>query len=225
MLAEDHALVRAGVRALLSALDGIEVVAEAGDGREALRLAAATRPDVVIMDITMPDLNGLDATARIAKEVPHCRVLVLSMHAEEEYVAQALRCGAAGYLLKDSSNAELEVAVRAVARGQRYLSPGVSQPVIEEYMQQAVTSPRALDRLSPRQREVLQLIAEGHSTRAIARKLEISVKTVEAHRSQIMKRLAVRDVPALVRLAIRSGLVPLESYGPLAGSPSGLPAH
>ncbi|HWP37797.1 MAG TPA: response regulator transcription factor [Gemmatimonadales bacterium] len=210
LLAEDHGLVRAGIRALLEQIEGIEVVGEAGDGREALRLAQALHPDVVIMDLTMPELNGFEATARIAAASPRSRVLVLSMHGDEEYVAQALRFGAAGYLLKDASNAELGVAVRAVARGQRYLSPGVSQPVIEEYLSQAADAPSPVERLSPRQREILQLIAEGHATKEIARKLEISVKTVETHRGQLMKRLGVRDVPALVRFAIRAGLVPLE---------------
>lgn len=210
LLAEDHGLVRAGIRALLERIEGIEVVGEAGDGREALRLAQALHPDVVIMDLTMPELNGFEATARIAAASPRSRVLVLSMHGDEEYVAQALRFGAAGYLLKDASNAELGVAVRAVARGQRYLSPGVSQPVIEEYLSQAADAPSPVERLSPRQREILQLIAEGHATKEIARKLEISVKTVETHRGQLMKRLGVRDVPTLVRFAIRAGLVPLE---------------
>lgn len=209
LLAEDHALVRSGIRALLEGLTGIQVVAEAGDGREALKLAGTHHPDVVLLDITMPELNGLEVAARLAKEHPRTRTLIVSMHGEEEYVAQALRAGAAGYLLKDSSSAELELAVRAVARGDRYLSPAVSKPVIEGYVERPVEA-GPLDRLSPRQREVLQLVAEGCTTKQVAQKLGLSPKTVEAHRTALMKRLGLHDITGLVRYAVRTGIVPPE---------------
>ena len=209
LLAEDHELVRSGIRALLQGLAGIQVVGEAGDGREALKLAGTHHPDVVLLDITMPELNGLEVAARLAKEHPRTRTLIVSMHGEEEYVAQALRAGAAGYLLKDSSSAELELAVRAVARGDRYLSPAVSKPVIEGYVDRPVEA-GPLDRLSPRQREILQLVAEGWSTKQVAGKLGLSPKTVEAHRTALMKRLGLHDITGLVRYAVRTGIVPPE---------------
>ena len=215
LLAEDHALVRAGIRALLQNLTGVQVVAEASDGREALRLVKTYQPDVVLMDIAMAGLNGLEATARVTKEFPAVRVIILSMHSTEEYVAQALRAGAAGYLLKDAAAAELELAVTSVARGETYLSPAVSKHVIADYLRRAgggaargdegTPSPTAL--LTPRQREILQLIAEGHSTKEIAALLHLSVKTVETHRMQLMARLDVHEVAGLVRYAIRVGLV------------------
>lgn len=207
LLAEDHALVRAGFRALLQNLPGIEVVAEAGDGREALRLIRESQPDVVLMDISMPGLNGLDATARVASEFPNVRVIILSMHANEEYVLQALRAGATGYLLKDSDAAELELAIAAVARGETYLSPPVSKHVIADYIRLVGGESGSLERLTPRQREVLQLIAEGHTTKEIAQILSVSVKTVTTHRMELMERLDIHDIAGLVRYAIRMGLV------------------
>lgn len=207
MLAEDHTLVRAGIRALLQNLEEVEVVAEAGDGREALRLVEMYEPDVVLMDIAMAGLNGLEATARISKTFPHVRVIILSMHANEEYVLQALRAGAVGYLLKDAGTAELELAIRAVARNETYLSPLVSKHVVADYVRRVGGEPSSLERLTRRQREILQLIAEGHSTQEIAQMLSISVKTVETHRSQLMERLDIHDVAGLVRYAIRMGLV------------------
>jgi DNA-binding NarL/FixJ family response regulator len=207
MVADDHNLVRAGLRALLQSLEGVQVVAEASDGRAALSLAATHQPDVVLMDISMPELNGLEATAQIASDFPTTRVIVLSMHTNEEYVLRALRAGAAGYLIKDSGMAELETAVRAVARGEVYLSPAVSKPVVEEYLRRVGGQAGPLDQLTPRQREVLQLLAEGHSTHTIAQKLSISGKTVEAHRAQIMARLGIHDLAGLVRYAVRTGLV------------------
>jgi DNA-binding NarL/FixJ family response regulator len=210
LLAEDHALVRAGFRALLENLPGIQVVAEAGDGREALRLIETHRPNVVLMDITMPGLNGLEAAGRVASEFPYVHVIILSMHANEEYVLQALRAGAAGYLLKDADPAELEMAVTAVARGETYLSPPVSKRVIADYVRRVGDESSSLVRLTPRQREVLQLITEGHTTREIARILDISVKTVETHRTQLMERLDIHDIAGLVRYAIGVGLVSLE---------------
>ncbi len=207
LLAEDHTIVRAGIRALLQNLDEVHVVAEAGDGREALRLIETHHPDIVLMDIAMAGLNGLEATARIAKEFPNVHVIILSMHASEEYVLQALRAGAVGYLLKDAGTEELELAIRAVARDETYLSPAVSKHVVADYVRRVGGEPSSLERLTRRQREILQLIAEGHSTQEIAQMLSISVKTVETHRSQLMERLNIHDVAGLVRYAIRMGLV------------------
>jgi len=208
LLAEDHTLVRAGLRTLLQGFDWVSVVGEASDGREALGLARALRPDMVLMDISMPGLNGLDATRQLKKELPETRVVILSMHSSEEHVMQALRAGAAGYLLKESAPLELELALRSAARGETYLSPPISRQVVEGYMQRiADTGGDALAGLSARQREILQLVAEGNSSKEIARRLNLSVKTVDAHRSQLMDRLQIHDVAGLVRFAIRSGLV------------------
>ncbi len=209
LLAEDHSLVRAGFRALLQTLDGVRVVAEADDGRQALHLIETHQPDVVLMDIAMPGLNGLDATAHVARAFPYVRVIILSMHANEEYVLQALRAGAAGYLLKDADISELEVAVRAVARGETYLTPPVSKQVIADYVRRVGCEPATSEQLTPRQREVLQLIAEGYTTREIAHALGVSVKTVETHRRQLMDRLDIHEVAGLVRYAIRIGLIQL----------------
>jgi DNA-binding NarL/FixJ family response regulator len=210
LLAEDHTLVRAGFRALLQGATDIQVIAEASDGREALRLIEEHQPDVVLMDITMPILNGLEATARAAREFPCVRVIILSMHASEEYVLQALRAGAAGYLLKGADTAEFELAVRAVARGEVYLSPAVSKHVVADYIERVGAEPGSLERLTPRQREILQLVAEGRTTKEIARILKVSVKTVETHRTQLMERLDIHDVAGLVRYAVRTGLVRLD---------------
>lgn len=213
LLADDHTLVRAGIRSLLETLPGIQVVAEASDGREALDLIEQHRPDVVLMDIAMSELNGLEATAYALREFPQVRVIILSMHANEEYVWQALRAGAKGYLLKDAGMAELELAVKSVARGETYLSPPISRQVISDYMrrvggeEERSGSSRDVERLTPRQREILQLVAEGNTTQAIAQKLEISIKTVETHRMQLMERLNIHDIAGLVRYAIRVGLV------------------
>lgn len=207
LLADDHGLVRAGLRALLEPLAGLQVVAEAADGREALGLLGAASPDVVLMDIGMRGLNGLEATAQATQQFPRVRVLVLSMHAAEEYVLRALRLGAAGYLLKDAAPAELEIAIRAVARGESYLSPGASRHLVRTLRDGGAAAGDASGPLTPRQREVLQLIAEGQSTKAIARLLDVSIKTVESHRAQLMERLDVHDVAGLVRYAIRTGVV------------------
>jgi len=199
--------VRAGIRALVQNLAGVEVVAEAVDGREALALVKQHDPDVVLMDISMAGLNGLEAAARMAKDHPNTRVIILSAHSNEEYVCQALRAGAAGYLLKDAGTAELDLAVKAVARGETYLSPAVSKHVIADYMRRVGGESGSLELLTPRQREILQLIAEGQTTKQIANTLHISVKTVETHRMQLMERLDIHDVPGLVRFAIRMRLV------------------
>jgi DNA-binding NarL/FixJ family response regulator len=211
LIADDHTLVRAGIRALLQGLEGVEVVAEAGDGREALALVEALRPDVLVTDIAMPHVSGLELAARVSQEHATTRVLILSMYAFEEYASRALQAGVAGYLLKDSSLAELEIAVRAVVRGETYLSPAISKHVIAGYLKRTGRAPADLGPLTPRQNEVLRLIAEGQTTKAIARDLGVSVKTVETHRLQLMDRLQIHDVAGLTRYAIRMGLVRTES--------------
>jgi DNA-binding NarL/FixJ family response regulator len=207
LLADDHTLVRAGLRGLLQGIAGVEVIGEAEDGHEVLRLAAALHPDVVLLDIGMPGLNGLDAAAQLVKLDERIRVLILSMHSAEEYVLRALRAGCAGYLLKRSAVTELEIAVRAVARGETYLSPHVSKQIVDDYVGRTGGSADPLDALTPRQREILQLVAEGHTSKEIAERLRLSFKTVEAHRAQIMERLGLQDVTGLVRFAVRVGLV------------------
>jgi len=207
LLADDHTLVRAGIRGLLKGLPGIEVVGETGEGHEALRLAETLRPNVVLLDIGMPGLNGLEVAARLTKFDSTIRVVILSMHLSEEYVLQALRAGAAAYLLKGSAGTELEVAIRAVARGETYLSPPVSKRVVDDYVSRTGGATDPLAALTPRQREILQLVAEGHTSKEIAQRLGLSYRTVEVHRNQLMKRLDVHDLPGLVRFAVRVGLV------------------
>ena len=206
VLADDHALVRAGMRSLLGGMAQVEVVGEAASGEEALVLAERERPDVVLMDIAMKGITGLEAAARIRDQHPGVRVIILSMHAGEEYVLQALRAGAIGYLLKDAATGELELALRSVMRGESWFSPAVSRQVVEGYVQRVGGEPVA-DALTARQREVLKLVAGGKSTKEIAFDLNLSVKTVETHRAQIMERLGIRDVAGLVRYALKTGLV------------------
>jgi len=207
VLADDHALVRSGFRALLRTIPDIEVVAEAGNGADALEQIAIHQPDIVLMDISMPGMDGLELTARVTQAWPKVRVMVLSMHANEKYVAQALRAGAAGYLLKDACTPELEIALRAVARGETYLSPAIAKQVISGYTRRPGEGEDAHEQLTPRQVEVLRLIAAGQTTKAIAQRLGISVKTVEAHRAQLMERLDIHDIAGLVRYAIRTKLL------------------
>ena len=207
VLADDHTLLRAGLRALLQRIAGVEVVGEAANGQAALAIVAASRPHILISDIAMPHLSGLDLTPRVVQDYAPTKVIILSMHSSEEYVCQALRAGASGYLLKDSGTAELEIALRAVARGETYLSPAVSKVVIADYLQRTSEEPTELDLITPRQREILRLIAHGNSTKSIARTLGISTKTVETHRMQLMDRLGIHDIANLVRLAIRVGLI------------------
>jgi DNA-binding NarL/FixJ family response regulator len=207
LIADDHTLVRAGIRSLIQNMEGVRVIAEAGDGREALRLIEIHRPDVVLIDIVMPGLNGLEVTARVSKEFPQVRVIILSMYVNEGYVGRALRAGAAGYIVKGADPGELEIAIRAIAQGEKYLSPGVSKYVLTDYIRHIAGEVKPLELLTPRQREVLQLIAEGYTTKKIARTLDISVKTVESHRKQLMERLDIHDIAGLVRYAIRVGLV------------------
>jgi DNA-binding NarL/FixJ family response regulator len=209
LLADDHKLVRAGIRSLLERLPDVEVIAEASDGREAIRLVEQNEPQIVLMDLAMPELNGLQATQQLTRAFPKVRVLILSIYADEEHVYQALRAGAAGYLLKGAATEELELAIRSVARGETYLSPPVSRPVIMEYIRRTNVSLGSRERLSPRQTQILKLIAEGKTTKQVALELIISVKTVETHRSALMMRVGVRDVAGLVRYAVKIGLVDL----------------
>lgn len=211
LLADDHSLFRAGVHALLSNIEGVEVVGEADSGRKALDMVRARTPDVVLMDIAMPEMNGLETTTRVTKEFPGVRVIMLSMHAGEEYVMQALRAGASGYLLKDAATSELELAVRAVARGETYLTPTISKRVIDDYLMRTTGSQGPVDQLTKRQREILQLIAKGYTSKEMAQMLTLSPKTIETHRTQLMKQLDIHDVAGLVRYAIRVGLVTLDA--------------
>ncbi len=210
VLVDDHTLVRAGIRSLLERVAGVSVVGEAKDGREALELLGRQRADIVLMDIAMKGLNGLDATLQLKRTHPEVHVIILSMHASEEYVMQALRAGASGYLLKDAAMLELEHALKTVQRGETYLSAPISKQVVENYMRRVGGERTALSLLTARQREILQLIAEGNSTKRIASRLALSVKTVETHRAQLMERLDIHDVPGLVRYAIRVGLASLD---------------
>ena len=204
MLADDHAVVRNGFRHILAAEWDIEVIGEASNGREAVDLAATLQPDVVVMDVTMPELNGIEATRRILKDSPRTRILALSMHKDSVYVREILRAGACGYLLKDSSQQDFLAAVRAVAVGKGWLSPEVSDAVLDDYRKH-VTNP--IDLLSSREREVLQMIAESKTNKEIATALHLSVYTVEAHRGRIMEKLNLHSIGELVRFAMRNGLI------------------
>jgi DNA-binding NarL/FixJ family response regulator len=212
LLADDHTLVRSGIRALLERLPGVDVIGEASDGREVLDLVKAQRPDLVLMDISMPGLNGLQALARITRDMPEARVIILSMHPNDEYVLQALKSGAAGYLLKRAATAELAAALQAVLGGGIYLSREIASQFLRKFPLRHIgrsTSP--LEQLTSRQREVLQLLAEGQTAKGAALVLKVSDKTVEYHRAQLMARLNIFDVPGLVRFALRNGLVSQES--------------
>lgn len=208
LLADDHGLVRKGFRALLATVPDFEVVGEATNGHEVLHLIRVLTPDVVLMDISMPELNGLDATAHALRETPRLKVIVVSMHATEPHVTEALRVGAAGYLFKDAETGELEMAIRAVMAGQRYLCASVSRHVDQNDPTMAPVAPAEKKAaLSPRQREILQMIAEGHGTRKMAELLNLSVKTIETHRTQLMQRLNIFDVAGLTLYALRIGLI------------------
>jgi DNA-binding NarL/FixJ family response regulator len=210
LLCDDHLLIRASLKSLLAEFPGIEVVGEAGDGRVVMDQITAVRPNVVVMDITMPGLNGIEATRQIVKEHAQVRVIMLSMHADENHVLQALRAGATAYVLKGAAPRELEMAIQAVSRGELFLSPGISKHVISAYLSRPEGQTNSLDLLTPRQREILQLIAEGKSSKQIAQLLSASVKTIESHRASLMERLDIHDVAGLVRYAIRHGLVSAE---------------
>jgi len=207
LLADDHKLVRAGFRAMLNSLGGIEIVGETGDGREALELIHQHRPDVALVDITMPSLTGIEVATRVAAEVPSVRIIILSAHTSEDYIARAVRAGVSGYLLKNADPVELELALRAAINREMYLSPSVSAQLVQDYARRIG---QASDPLTARQREILQLIAEGKSTKDIAVVLNLSIKTVETHRKELMTRLGIHDVPGLVRYAIRTGIIRAE---------------
>jgi DNA-binding NarL/FixJ family response regulator len=203
VLADDHNLVRSGLKSLLSGMQGVEVVAEATNGKQAVDLAGSLNPDVVLMDIAMNELNGIEAAAIITRDNPLVRVVILSMHDTQDFVSQALRAGAAGYVLKDAAPVELEFALKAVTNGETYLSPKVSSQVVKSYVRPL----DGLEALSPRQREILKAISSGRTTKQIAYDLGLSIKTIETHRAQIMERLDIHDVAGLVRFSIRNGLI------------------
>jgi DNA-binding NarL/FixJ family response regulator len=204
LLADDHAVVRQGFKMLLGAQGDMEIVGEAANGREAVELAEELKPDIVVMDVAMPELNGIEATRRLAGSAPHTRVIALSMHKDSVYVREILRAGARGYLLKDSGAEDLVRAIRAVAGGESWLSPAVSNAVLDDYRRH-VTNP--IDLLSSREREVLQMLAEGKTNKEIATVLNLSVYTVDAHRGRIMEKLNLHSINELVRFAVRNGLI------------------
>jgi len=211
ILADDHGLVRAGIQSLVEAIDGIRIVGQASNGREALALAREHKPDLMIMDISMKELNGIEATLQIKAELPQTKILMLSMHTTEDFVHRAIKAGASGYLVKDSAPMELRMAIEAIMRGEVYLCPRVSKHLIAGFLQ-AGGGPRAsaLEQLTSRQREILQMVAEGKTTKEIAFVLDVSVKTVESHRAALMERLDIRDVAGLVLFAVREGLVSVD---------------
>jgi DNA-binding NarL/FixJ family response regulator len=212
ILADDHTLVRAGIRSLLEKGPQVTVVAEANDGRELLQLLQNHPADLVLMDISMPGLNGLEATARISREFPKVRVIILSMHQNEEYYWQALKAGASGYLLKKAATTELEAAIKQVMAGETYLSKEIAQRLSKRLpLDQLAHTKSPLESLTDRQREILQLIAEGETTKAIAFTLKLSPKTIEYHRAELMSRLGIYDVPGLVRFAMQVGLTSKEN--------------
>ncbi len=210
LLADDHTLVRAGLRSLLMNIPGVDVVAEAGNGREAVEIAKRLRPDIALLDISMSILNGLDAAEQMLKANLHCKVIILSMYSTDEYVRKALGVGVSGYLIKDAATSELELAIRTVVRGHKYLSPAISTHLVDQYKELIHQRSGNAEPLTSRQREVLQLIAEGHTTKEILAILHVSLKTAESHRAQLMERLDIHDIAGLVRYAIRIGLVSSE---------------
>lgn len=203
LIADDHAIFRAGLAKLLQTMTDVQVIAEASSGRQAVDLAVKFHPDIVIMDLSMGDVNGLDATAQIHARHPEVRVIILSMHANEEYVMQALSSGASAYVLKEATPDELKLAIEAVSRGGTFLSAAISKRVMEDYFGQAVGKPSHPHHLTPRQKQILQLISEGKNVKQIAFELKVSIKTVESHRTQLMERLGIPNAMALVRYAAR----------------------
>lgn len=211
LLADDHSLVRVGLRTLLEAIPGIEVVGEACNGREALEQTKALAPQVVMMDLMMPELNGIEATLQITHEFPNARVMIMSFESREDLVKQAFRNGAIGFMLKDFNPVELKVAINALANGESYLSPAICKQLVEACRIDPIETPNALRKLTQRQREILQLLAEGNTTKLIAIKLGVSPKTVETHRTDLMEALNIFNVAGLTRFAIQMGLVTSEA--------------
>lgn len=213
LIADDHRLVREGLKALLESQSDIEIVGEASDGHETIKKTKELQPDIVLMDISMPNLNGLEATRTIRRKYPNTKVLILTMHLNDEYIFQSLQLGASGYLLKENAAEDLINAIRSVQEGNSYLSPSISKTVIEAYLRKRTTGKggSAFEVLTAREREILQLIAEGFTNKEIGKKLYISTKTVEAHRAHIMKKLDIHEVAKLVRFAIQKGLVDVNS--------------
>jgi len=211
-LADDHAVVRDGLRMILEAQGDIIVVGDAADGRQAVRRVQQLRPDVAVIDIAMPELNGIEATHEIRQTCPTTQVVILSMHSTAEHIFRALEAGALGYLLKESAGREVVDAVRAVHAGRRYLSQRIADTVVDDYLRQrqAAEARSPLERLTPRERQVLQLVAEGKSSAEIGDILALSPKTIETYRSRIMQKLGLRDLPSLVKFAIQHGITPLE---------------
>ena len=209
LLADDHQLMRSGVRLMLEREPDITVVGEAGDGREAVALAKTLKPEVVVMDIGMPNLNGIEAALQMTQHNPELAVVMLSMHSDESYVLRALKAGARGYLLKDSAEADLIKAVHVVAGGKSFFSPAVSKVLLDDYVRKLKRSGAedAYDLLTPREREILQLIAEGKSNKDVANLLNLSVYTVESHRSYLMEKLNLKGVPELILYAVRKGII------------------
>jgi two-component system, NarL family, response regulator NreC len=209
LLGDDHALLRLGLKKILEERPEWQVIAEAGDGRTAVRLALELSPDVVILDIGMPMLNGIEATKQIIRRLPNCGILILSMHADEAYVTQALRAGAKGYLLKDSAGTDLIRAVTAVATGKSFFSPAVAKVMLDDYVQRLAEKgvDDRYELLSEREREILQLVAEGHSSKAVAELLSISPATVETHRAHILQKLDVHSTAELVLFAVRRRII------------------
>lgn len=210
LVADDHALVRAGIRALAEQIEGVEVIGETGNGREALELIAEHRPGIVLLDLTMPELNGFEVLERTHRDFPDVNVIVLTVHEAEEYALRALKLGAMGYLPKSAASTELELAIMTVRANEKYVSPELSRRAFLEHATDTFQSRGAGTELTPRQIEVLRMIADGKTTKDIARALEISVKTVESHRAQLMDRLNIHDVAGLVRHAIKVGLVTID---------------
>ncbi|MCC5868750.1 MAG: response regulator transcription factor [Gammaproteobacteria bacterium] len=211
MLVDDHELVREGIAGLLRTLPGFSIVAECSDGREAVQLAREHMPDVVLMDVSLKGMNGIAATEYIRKHLPNTRVLILTMHTDEERVAAALTAGANGYLVKGSTRQELEFAIHAVCEGRTYLSPIVSNDLVRNYVRFKEGLAATPSDLTARQQEILQLLCEGRTNREIGELLHLSVKTVESHRAQLMEKLDIRDLPGLVKYAIRVGLISVDS--------------
>jgi two-component system, NarL family, response regulator NreC len=209
LLADDHVLIRAGLRMVVDAQPDLTVVGEAGDGREAIAMAESLKPDVVVMDIGMPTLNGIEAAHQVREKLPGTQIVMLSMHSDEGYVLRALKAGAKAYLLKDSAETDLARAIRAAAEGKSFFSPAVGRVLLEDYVRklQRTGGEDSYDLLSPREREILQLVAEGKSSKEIANLLNLSVYTVETHRARVMQKLNLRGIPELILYAVRKGII------------------